>query len=66
MPENRRSLFSDKIMSKIEFEKVTPDRESSFKAAIYENTYFTSPFHVQPEYELVIILEGDVLCFSSD
>jgi AraC-like DNA-binding protein/mannose-6-phosphate isomerase-like protein (cupin superfamily) len=53
-------------MSKIEFEKVTPDKESSFKAAVYESTYFTSPLHVHPEYELVIILEGDGLCFCGD
>jgi AraC-like DNA-binding protein len=53
-------------MSKIEFEKVTPDKESSFKAAVFENTYFTSPLHVHPEFELVIILEGDGLCFCGD
>lgn len=53
-------------MSKIEFEKVTPDKESSFKAAVFENAYFTSPLHVHPEFELVIILEGDGLCFCGD
>lgn len=53
-------------MRKIEFEKVTPDKESSFKAAVFENTYFTSPLHFHPEFELVIILEGDGLCFCGD
>lgn len=50
-------------MSEIEFEKVIPDKESSFKAAIYEDKFFRTPLHIHPEFELVIILNGDGLCF---
>ncbi len=54
------------IMSKVELEKVTSDKESSFKAAIYEDRFFTAPLHFHPEFELVIIMEGDGLCFCGD
>lgn len=53
-------------MKKIELEKVIPDNESSFKAAVFKNAYFTSPLHFHPEYEIVLIEEGDGLCFCGD
>lgn len=53
-------------MTKIEIENVIPDKESSFKVAVYENAYFSSPLHSHPEYELVMIIEGDGLCFCGD
>ena len=53
-------------MKNLELEKVIPDNESSFKAAVFENTCFTSPLHFHPEYEVVLIEEGDGLCFCGD
>ena len=53
-------------MSEIEFQKVIPDKESSFKAAIYEDKFFRTPLHIHPEFELVIILNGEGLCFCGD
>ena len=53
-------------MKKIEFEKVIPDDESSFKAAIFDLKYFTSPLHFHPEFEVVLIEQGDGLCFCGD
>lgn len=54
------------FMGKIELEYVVPNNESSFKVAVYENTFFASPLHFHPEYELVMIVEGDGLCFCGD
>lgn len=53
-------------MNKIEFEKVIPDKESSFNAHYYENVYFDVPLHFHPEFELLLILEGDGFCFCGD
>ncbi len=53
-------------MSKIALEYVVPNDESSFKVAVFENSHFTSPLHFHPEFELVLILEGDGLFFCGD
>jgi len=53
-------------MENLKFEKVIPDDESSFKTAIFENKHFTSPLHFHPEFEIVLIEEGDGLCFCGD
>ena len=53
-------------MSKIELEYVVPNNESPFKVAVYENSYFASPLHFHPEFELVMIAEGEGLCFCGD
>lgn len=53
-------------MSKIELEYVVPNEDSSFKVAVYENAHFTSPLHFHPEYELVLIVEGEGLFFCGD
>ena len=53
-------------MKQVEFEKVMPDDESSFKAAIFDYKYFTSPLHFHPEFEVVLIEQGDGLCFCGD
>ena len=53
-------------MKKIEFEKILPDVDSSFKAAIFDLKYFTSPLHFHPEFEIVLIEQGDGLCFCGD
>lgn len=55
-----------KTMKKLTFEKVIPDDESSFKASIFQNQYFTSPLHFHPEFEIVLIEKGDGLCFCGD
>lgn len=54
------------VMAQMEFEQVIPDRDSSFKVAVFEATHFTAPLHFHPEYELVLIEEGDGICFCGD
>ena len=49
-------------MTQMEFEQVVPDRDSSFKVAVFEAAHFTAPLHFHPEYELVLIEEGDGIC----
>lgn len=53
-------------MKNLELEKVIADSDSSFKAAVFENTYFTSPLHFHPEYEIVLIEKGYGFCFCGD
>jgi len=53
-------------MEKIEFEKVIPNNESSFKASVFEYKHFTSPLHFHPEFEVVLIEQGDGICFCGD
>lgn len=53
-------------MTQMEFEQVVPDRDSSFKVAVFEAAHFTAPLHFHPEYELVLIEEGDGICFCGD
>ena len=53
-------------MKRIKFEKVLPDAGSSFKAAINDCSYFTSPFHYHPEFEVKLIDQGDGLFFCGD
>lgn len=50
----------------MEFERVVPDHDSSFKVAVFEAAHFTAPLHFHPEYELVLIEEGDGICFCGD
>lgn len=53
-------------MSEISLEKVVPGKGSSFCAVAYENAYFAAPLHVHPEYELILIEEGQGLSFVGD
>ena len=53
-------------MKKLTFEKIIPDNESSFKATIFEEKYFSSPLHFHPEFEIILIEKGDGLCFCGD
>lgn len=53
-------------MEKIEFEKVIPNNESAFKVAVFDNKFFTSPLHFHPEFEVVLIEQGDGICFCGD
>ena len=53
-------------MRKLTFEKVIPDNNSSFKASVFDNKHFTSPLHFHPEFEIVLIEQGDGLCFCGD
>ena len=55
-----------RIMENTEFEKVIPDNESSFKASVFNKKHFTSPWHFHPEFEVVMIEQGDGLCFCGD
>lgn len=53
-------------MSDISLEKVVPGKGSSFCAVAYKNAYFAAPLHVHPEYELILIEEGQGLSFVGD
>lgn len=53
-------------MSDVSLEKVVPGKGSSFCAVAYENAYFAAPLHVHPEYELILIEEGQGLSFVGD
>lgn len=48
------------------YEDVKPDKGSSFKAARYDQLQFMTPRHIHPEYEIMLILESDGLCFCGD
>ncbi|WP_111706415.1 AraC family transcriptional regulator [Lutibacter citreus] len=44
---------------KAHFEKVTSSIKSSFKASVYEDKNFDTPWHFHPEYELTFIVKGE-------
>lgn len=53
-------------MKNISVEKVEKSSYSSFLATYYENDYFAAPFHRHPEYELILIEEGEGHSFVGD
>lgn len=48
---------------KAELEKVEKKLGSSFSVISYWNPYFAAPLHIHPEYELILIEEGNGLSF---
>ena len=50
-------------MHKIPIEKVVNPEHSSFTVKYYEHEFFEAPLHVHPEYELILIEEGEGQAF---
>lgn len=50
----------------VSFEKVERNSNSSFSVIAYSNAFFAAPLHIHPEYELILIEEGDGLTFVGD
>ena len=55
-----------KNMNDVSFEKVERSDSSSFSVIAYSNPFFAAPLHIHPEYELILIEEGDGLTFVGD
>ncbi len=55
-----------KHMNDVLFEKVEKEYNSSFSVVAYANAFFAAPLHIHPEYELILIEEGDGLMFVGD
>lgn len=53
-------------MDQISVEKVIKPVHSSFSAVCYEHTYFEAPLHIHPEYELILIEQGEGYTFVGD
>ena len=53
-------------MDQISVEKVIKPVHSSFSAVCYEHSYFEAPLHIHPEYELILIEQGEGYTFVGD
>ena len=54
------------IKESVSFERVEQTADTSFSVVAYANPFFAAPLHIHPEYELILIEEGDGLSFVGD